>query len=249
MKTHLTSKNGINLKSQISLKQIFYNFANDKNYYNEKESEKISLKKYVQNKVIKLMESVDDSQDSQKEKEKNKYMISSESENERNENDPRAFFKKIVEDYDECNSSFSKSIRKAMVSFQDENQYRRFAMIYREFEMGYLKKAAKERSVTKELEYKARAMFARVGHMSLRNLNSSSVLERSFSECIRCCSERKLQKRNVLKVLMPYCDRQFQNLKPFENVYKYSTYIPGDLRQAGLPGKEIYPGDGKSSRL
>ena len=203
VKTHITLTS-INFKSQNSIKQIYHDFAKNINCYDAKRTP-ISLKNYVQNKIIKLMIAADDTEKKPEKEKESRFMVSSESADSQNsfmdhpESEQVAMFKKILADYANYNSSFSKSIRKAMLEMREENQYRKFALIFREFEIGYLKMSNRATLKTKREEYHRRAMFCRVGLMSLLNGNSTSVLERSFSDCVRSCSDRKVTKRNVFR--------------------------------------------------
>lgn len=134
-----------------------------------------------------------------------RYLASSESESERSDVDDREqLFRKVIDDYTTWDSAFAKSFIKAMPQFRQYNIYKRFAIIYRTFEDGYIQKAEKTDSKSKEREYLARVIFCQVAHTTLRNSNSSSILERSFSDAIRSCSDRKTSKRNVFSIKIFY---------------------------------------------
>ena len=170
-------------------------------YYDTNQSKSVSLREHVEENVLKLMLSVGGSEINKKSKKKNNLLMvsSGESENESsNENEQTVMFKKIIADYADRSSSFSKTIKRASDSHEEKNQYKRFAMVFRELELLYLDESETAKK-SKRLEYFARAIFAKIGQMSLRNCNSSSVTERSFSDCLRSCDNRKSKKRNVLK--------------------------------------------------
>ena len=61
-------------------------------------------------------------------------------------------------------------------------------------------KSAQCVSATKVLQCRGRALFCHVAYSTLRNTNSSSILERSFSDALRAVADRRSKLRNVLKV-------------------------------------------------
>ena len=95
------------------------------------------------------------------------------------------------------NGSISRSIIRAKAEIKDENQHKRYAIIYRELHKCYLKRSTKMELGVKQEETYGRSMLTLTGEMSLRNSNSTSSLERGFSDSLRSCSDRKNKKRNV----------------------------------------------------
>lgn len=76
--------------------------------------------------------------------------------------------------------------------YKDDNEYRRFAKIWHFFEMGYTKRSQRADSGTKVELYSGRAKMAKKGKMILQNSNSSSILERSFSDSLRSVAGRRV---------------------------------------------------------
>ena len=178
------------------MKQIFYKFAKNIHVYDDRQS--ISLLDHVKKMVVKLMVASDDNFHTESMNKERRLIVSSESEAEASRaNEKYALFERVVDEYCSVNGTLSRSCVKAMDAIDDENQYRRFAKIYREMEKIFLAKSARAETSKKREESYARAMFCKCAHMTLRNGNSSSILERSFSDSLRSCSDRKVKKRNV----------------------------------------------------
>ena len=169
------------------------------NHY--KEDDSISLCDYAKQKVVNLMHSID--QDSKSGKNECRDILgSSDTDTEvSNRESQSVIFRKVVDDYTDSNSPFAKTFFKSKNEYETEpNRYKRYAMLYRLYADGYTRRALKSDSKSKEREYKARVLFCRVAEMALRNGNSSSILERSFSDAIRSCSDKKNNRRNVFRI-------------------------------------------------
>lgn len=61
----------------------------------------------------------------------------------------------------------------------------------------YFSKLAQVTSGTKHAQYRGRAIFCKVAYEVLRNSNSSSILERSFGDCLRAVTDRRVNLRDV----------------------------------------------------
>ena len=191
-------------KTHKSIKQILVNFSKNVYHFNSQTSQTSqtrpkSLVDYMKDMVVRLMIKADD-MPAGKGRKDDKFVVSSGDENDAITNDNEYLFKQIVDEYccsNESNSKLATSIINAM-SIKDKNQYRRFATIFRKLEIQYLNRAKKYKEGSKKWkENYARSLFAKVAQMSLRSGNSSSELERAFSDSLRCCESRKSKKRNV----------------------------------------------------
>lgn len=147
--------------------------------------------------VVNLMIASDENFKKVTNEKESRFIVSSESEADVTTSEKYALFKRIVDEYCSETGYISRSCKKAIDAVEDENDYRKFAIIFRKLEKILLEKAENCESTIKRQEAYARAMLSRAGQMSLRNGHSSSILERSFSDSLRSCSDRKVVKRNV----------------------------------------------------
>ena len=180
------------------MKQIFTKFADNFYQYDEKQNQSISLLEHVKKMVLDLMVASDDNFYKETNEKESRFIVSSESEADVTRTSEKYdLFKRIVDEYCSENGTLSRSCKKTKDAIEDVNEYRRYAKIYRKLETLFLERSERSESSKKRNESYARAMFCRVAQMTLRNGNSSSILERSFSDSLRSCSDRKVKKRNV----------------------------------------------------
>ena len=66
----------------------------------------------------------------------------------------------------------------------------------------YFNRAEKSDSGSKMQQLRARALFCGVAWSTLRTSNSSSLLERSFSDALRSVADKRVNLRNVLENLI-----------------------------------------------
>jgi len=86
-------------------------------------------------------------------------------------------------------------------SLSKEPRMKQMVLIYYQFEKEYLERASDSRVDPKKKEiYLARALFCKVAQQILRNSNSSSILERCFSNALRCVSDKRVHLRNIFKL-------------------------------------------------
>ena len=91
------------------------------------------------------------------------------------------------------------SLFKASEEQSELKEPRKYAELHAKMEKMYFEKSAQCGSASKELQFRGRALLSHVGYKSLVNTNSSSILERSFSDAVRAIADRRTKLRNVLK--------------------------------------------------
>ena len=96
---------------------------------------------------------------------------------------------------------FNLSLSKESETETEAKGARKYAELYSKMEEIYFTKSGQSDNAKKMEQYKARALFCRVAYTSLRNSNSSSVLERSFSDCLRSLADKRVKLRNVFECL------------------------------------------------
>ena len=174
-------------------------FAENKNIYKPDKKEQVSILDHVRKMVVKLM-TVSDNYDEKKSKKSAMLVSSSESETEstRIRSDEReSIYNAVLDDYLGIRpGSLNKSIKKALEGKKDVTMYE-LATLYLDLEHDYAKRANCVDISRKKWEYEAKAAFCRVGHMSMRNCNSSSILERAFSDSMRSVAGRRASLREV----------------------------------------------------
>lgn len=69
---------------------------------------------------------------------------------------------------------------------------KKWVEFYARMQIGYAKKAERATNVLKMQRSNGKAIFCIAAIDSLRNSNSSSVLERSFSDALRCVSDKRV---------------------------------------------------------
>lgn len=74
-----------------------------------------------------------------------------------------------------------------------------FAELYARMSKIYFDRAEKSDSGSKMQQLRARALFCDSAGDSLRTSNSSSLLERSFSDALRSVADKRVKLRNVLE--------------------------------------------------
>ena len=77
---------------------------------------------------------------------------------------------------------------------------KKYCYIFKALEEEYNEKSKCYELGSEVQKYMARAQFCKAAHFVLRNSNSSSILERSFSTALRCISDNRYQLRNVFKI-------------------------------------------------
>ena len=127
---------------------------------------------------------------------------SSESESESSTmSDFQPHFDSVLDDYLGVKSgTLFKNIEKARQENTEANPMKFFAYLYRSYEKEYEVKSKKIELGSKAQEYLARAQFCNLGHMILRNSNSSAILERSFSNSLRCLTDNRYKLRHDFKI-------------------------------------------------
>lgn len=96
---------------------------------------------------------------------------------------------------------FNLSLSKESETETETKGARKYAELYSTMEDMYFTKAANSDNAKKMQQYRARAVFSHVAYTSLRNSNSSSILERSFSDCLRSLADKRVKLRNVFECL------------------------------------------------
>ena len=94
------------------------------------------------------------------------------------------------------------SLFKASKEDGPEKELKKWAEIYSQMEEIYFEKSQNCTSPAKAVQQRGRSMLCRSGFKNLRLTNSSSLMERSFSDCLRAVSDKRSCLRLVLKILV-----------------------------------------------
>ena len=195
-------------KLLFSMKEILENLAADRYVY-ESETKRQSVLDHVKELVIQLMISSDDYMKAKtKVSNSNNLIVSSESETEvgptSDLQDRKNLFRSVIDDYlGEKPSTFHKSMLKGLGGTNPETNpetnpdMEKFARLYLTFDQEFAKRAKIATDPKKAAEARARSTFSRVAHITMRNANSSSILERSFSDCMRSVADRRVVLREI----------------------------------------------------
>ena len=118
--------------------------------------------------------------------------------------DFRPVYELVIDDYIGARrGSFFKTLQQKSAEMQEhygDNMMKKYAYIYKALEEAYIAKSKLVTLGSKAQEYLARAQFCALAHFVLRNSNSSSILERSFSSACRSIQGNRYQTRNVFKI-------------------------------------------------
>ena len=179
------------------------NFASNIHMYREPEKDSKSIQDHVKDTLVKLMIS-EDTHEVKKTKKHKSVVVTSESGSEssrsgRNDYDERAkLFGDVVDDYlGYKKGSIFKSFNKKFGGKEDVSM-EEYARFFLSLEQEYTKLAKDtDKPKKKRALYEARAIFAKVAHMTLRNANSTSILERAFGECMISVAGRRVALRNI----------------------------------------------------
>ena len=169
------------------------------------DAESVSVLDHVKDMVVQLMIAESDSINPPIKKSTDKdFIVSSESESETSRtNQLRGYarvklFEDVIDDYlGKRKGPIHKTIRKVLDGKEEETTMEDYARLFLEFDLEYTKRIKESTSGKKTNEYIARAAFAKVGHMTLRNGNSSSILERSFGDVMRSVADRRVALRKI----------------------------------------------------
>lgn len=169
------------------------------------DAESVSVLDHVKDMVVQLMIAESDSINPPIKKSTDKdFIVSSESESETSRtNQLRGYarvklFEDVIDDYlGKRKGPIHKTIRKVLDGKEEETTMEDYARLFLEFDLEYTKRIKEASSGKKINEYIARAAFAKVGHMTLRNGNSSSILERSFGDVMRSVADRRVALRKI----------------------------------------------------
>ena len=111
------------------------------------------------------------------------------------------YFESVLDDYMGIKKgTVYKNIQRARQENPEENPMKFYAYLYRSYEKVWLDKSKRIELGSKAQEYLARAYFFYLAHMILRNSNSSAILERSFSNSLRCLTDNRYQLRHDFKI-------------------------------------------------
>ena len=176
--------------------------ATNMNHYNSEPE--ISLLDYAKKLVIDLMIGTDDEEKANSISKTNFMVCSSESESETARAAVSRYerFERIVDDYlgikpSSLNKSVSRQVQKDTIEHGIGKTHENHAKMFLQLEKEYLDLSHKENLTVKIQNNQARSLFCKIGHMTLRNANSSSEIERAFNDGSQSCSGKRVKLRSV----------------------------------------------------
>lgn len=114
--------------------------------------------------------------------------------------DMTPLYQSILDDYIGIKKgSFFKSIQKAASDSPEKNIMKKYAGIYKRLHDEYTEMAREVALGGKTQKYMGIAEFCHLGYRILLNNNSSSIIERAFSDSCRCIKDQRTRLRNVFK--------------------------------------------------
>ena len=114
--------------------------------------------------------------------------------------DMTPLYKSILDDYiGTKKGSLFKSIEKAASESTEKNIMKKYVEIYKRFHDEYTERAREVPLGAKTQKYMGIAEFCQLGFRILLNNNSSSIIERAFSDSCRCIKGQRTRLRNDFK--------------------------------------------------
>ena len=181
------------------------------NFYNEKNEEEVSLLSYIKKTVLKQMKLHDEHMEKhdQAAKKTGSLICSSESEADSSQSQSQAdklkIFESVINDYLGETDQKGKigSLHKSILEYSTrhhKNEMKQKALMYLKLEKAYMQKVDETKHEGKKTLYKARALLCHIASQILRSSNSSSIIERCFSDSLRSVSDKRVQLRNIFKL-------------------------------------------------